>query len=158
MSLRIVFSFLAIIVSGVLILSSSAFARLTCDPVCLNEAKGALQNCVSDCREVFQQAKDSCRNIDHDCAETCRAAYDACVIDPLSDLAECKVPCNTALTNATAICRTEYDRGTHERDVCVDQAQVVAFTCKDACREQYRPPLTACRDAFKSCIIGCKIQ
>ena len=158
MKLKFFLCSLAIIFSGALLLNSSALARLACEPVCKSEAKSAFQDCISECREVFQQAKDSCRNIDHVCAEDCRALYDACIVEPLSDLAECKLPCNTSLVSAATICRTEFSRGTHERDMCIDQAQIVAFACKDNCREQFQPALTLCRKAFKECILNnCKL-
>jgi hypothetical protein len=158
MKVKFYLCFFAIIFFGVLLMSSSAFARLACDPTCLSEAKGALKECIAGCKEDFQTEKDSCRNIDHVCAEGCREAYDTCIEEPLTDLANCKVPCNTTLATAVVNCRSMYGRGTHDRDTCIDQAQVLAFTCKDACREVANPLLKTCRDAFKACIIGCKLQ
>ena len=148
---------LAIIFSGVLILVSSANARLACDPVCLGDAKSAFQGCIAECKETFQEAKDSCRNINHDCAEICREAYEGCVEQPLIDLAACKLPCNTDLAAKVDLCRKENAKGTPGRDTCIDFYQVIAFQCKDSCREAANPALKICRDTFKECMIGCKL-
>jgi hypothetical protein len=157
MKAKILLCFLAIIFSGALLLTSSAVARLACDPDCLAPAKSAFQGCIAECKETFQEAKDSCRNIDHDCAEACRTGYDTCVITPLTDLAECKATkCNPPLTLAVDTCRNLYPKG-ENRDKCIDQAQVVAFQCRDDCREAYNPALAECRSIFKTCMIDCKI-
>jgi len=157
MKAKIILCSLAIIFSGVLMFSSSAVARMACDPDCLADAKNAFKGCVDACKEDFQTAKDGCRNIDHDCAELCRKGYEDCIFDPLADLAACKLPCNTALADAAARCRTAYSKGSEDRDKCIDQVQVIAFQCKDACRETANPALKICRDTFKECMIGCKL-
>jgi hypothetical protein len=154
---KIVVCSLALIFSGILIMSSSAFARLACDPGCLADAKTVFQECVATCKEDFQSAKDGCRNIDHECAEGCREIYEGCVLTPLANLAECKLPCNTALAEAAAKCRSTYPKGDSERDKCIDFYQVIAFQCKDACREEARPALKECSDEFKACMFNCKL-
>ena len=154
---KIVVCSLALIFSGILLMSSSAFARLACDPDCLADAKTAFKECVATCKEDFQTAKDGCRNIDHDCAEGCREVYEGCALTPLADLAECKATnCNPPLTRAIENCRALYQKG-EDRDKCIDQAQVVAFQCRDECREAANPLLKACRDDFKTCMINCKL-
>ena len=115
--------------------------------------KGALMRV----KRLFKTAKDGCRNIDHDCAELCRKSYEGCIFDPLADLAECKLPCNTALAEAAARCRIEFSKGSEDRDKCIDFYQVIAFQCKDTCRETANPLLKACSDAFKACMINCKL-
>ena len=148
---------LAIIFSGALLLTSSAVARMACDPDCLAPAKTAFQGCIADCKEAFQDAKDSCRNIDPECADACREGYETCIFDPLAALAVCKVPCDTERADAAARCRIAFLKGSDDRDKCIDQAQVVAFQCRDECREAANPALKICRDAFKECMIGCKL-
>jgi hypothetical protein len=157
MKAKIILCSLAIIFSGVLMFSSSAVARMACDPDCLAPAKSAFQGCIAECKETFQDAKDSCRNIDHDCAELCREGYEGCVEQPLIDLAACKLPCNTALAEEAAKCRATFPRGDFRRDTCIDFHQVIAFACKDDCREKYNPALAECRSIFKTCMIDCKI-
>ena len=144
--------------------SSSAVARMACDHDCLADAKNAFKGCVATCKEDFQTTKDSCRNIDHDCAERCRegddegyVGYETCILNPLTELAECKLPCNTELAAKVDLCRKENAKGTSERDTCIDFYQVIAFQCKDACREVANPALKLCRDTFKACMIACKL-
>lgn len=72
---KIVVCSLVLIFSGIFIMSSSAFARMACDPDCVADAKNAFKGCVETCKEEFQTAKDGCRNIDHKCAEACREVY-----------------------------------------------------------------------------------
>ena len=158
MKAKIFLCSLAIIFSGVLILSSSAVARMACDPDCLADAKNAFKGCVDTCKEDFQTAKDGCRNIDHKCAEGCREVYEECVEQPLIDLATCKMLCNEDFAPEAARCRATYSKGDPERDKCIDFYQVIAFQCKDTCREAANPLLKVCRDEFKACMIGCKIQ
>lgn len=157
MKTKIILCSLAIIFFGVLILTSSAVARMACYPGCLAPAKTAFQGCIEDCKEAFQDAKDSCRNIDPECADACREGYETCIFDPLAALAECKLPCNTELAAAAAMCRTEFPKGSEDRDKCIDFYQVIAFQCKDTCRETANPLLKACSDAFKACMINCKL-
>lgn len=152
---KIVFSFLAILFSIAWIMSSASFARVTIDSECIGRAKTDLQTCIAGCRESFQISKDSCRNIDHDCAEDCRTAYDGCVSPILTDLGADLATCQATLDSARTACRVAYQSGTANRDTCIDQAQVVAFTCRDGFREEYQPALAACRVTFKSCILAC---
>ncbi|MBP1735370.1 MAG: hypothetical protein H6Q53_1657 [Deltaproteobacteria bacterium] len=156
MKIKIVFCSLALIFSGILIMSSSASARLACDPDCLADAKDTLKGCIATCKEEFQTAKDGCRNIDHDCAEGCRKDYEGCIFDPLAELAECKLKCNEDFAPEAARCREKYPKGDPERDKCIDFYQVIAFQCKDTCREAANPLLKACSDTFKACMITCK--
>jgi hypothetical protein len=155
MKKRIVFGFMAILFSIAWVMSSESFARVTIDPDCTKRAKSDLQTCISDCRESFQVSKDSCRNIDHDCAEDCRTEYDGCVSPILTDLGADLATCQAALDDARAACRVAFESGTANRDTCIDQAQVVAFTCRDGFREESQPALAACRVAFKGCILAC---
>ena len=153
---KLLFS-LAIIFFGALVLTSPAVARMACDSGCLAPAKTAFQGCMEDCKEAFQDAKDSCRNIDPECADTCRESYETCIFDPLAALAECKLTkCNPPLATAVTNCRALYSKG-ENRDKCIDQAQVVAFQCRDECREAANPALKICRDTFKACMIDCKL-
>jgi hypothetical protein len=149
---------LAIVFSGVLIFSSPAIA-VTSNPQCVQGAKSARVDCVAACQESFRVAKDACRNVDHDCADACRAGYDTCIQnDPtLIALANCKAGCETSLEAAKTACREKYLQGTVERDACIDLEQIIAFTCRDECREDYNaaPAVKACRDQFRACIGSC---
>src|SRR5262249_25491635 len=45
--------------------------------------------------------------------------------------------------------------GSAERDACIDQAQSVAFACRDSAHEQAGPGFHACRQAFRQCAEAC---
>jgi hypothetical protein len=95
---------------------------------CKADAKAAYRVSKADCREDFQLDKDICRGLDHSCVEGCRTGR-----------ADCRAPVQAPLDAAIAACN--------------DQAQVVAFICRDDAREAARPGFHACRDAFHACVI-----
>jgi len=158
MKAKILLCSLAIIFSGALILTSQASA-VTPNPKCVLDAKDARNDCVSACQESFRIAKDTCRNVNHDCADLCRADYDTCIEnDPtLMALATCKAGCQTNLESVKVDCRSQHAEGTPERDACIDAAQLLAFVCRDNCRENNNagPALKACREDFRACIKLC---
>lgn len=121
------------------------------DPkACKLAAKGTYKTCRTDCREDFQVAKDACFNRDHDCVETCRSQRQTCK-DPVLATRDAAIDaCNTTRAQAIAACNGD--------DTCIDQAQVVAFQCRDQAREDARPGLQACRAAFKTCVTACPPQ
>lgn len=119
---------------------------------CISDANQAAKDCKADCTEAYQLAKDTCVNRDHLCVEGCRADRDTCRTDPVADLNAALGACNATLAGAKATCRGLYADGTPERDACIDQAQVVAFTCRRAARQVAKPLLKACRSAFKVCV------
>jgi hypothetical protein len=145
---------LAIIFSGALILTSQASA-VTSNPKCVQDAKDERNLCITKCQEEFRVDKDACRNVDHDCADACRAGFETCVEPFLTILADDKAACQTTLDTAKVTCRNLYGAGTPERDTCIDQAQLVAFACRDLARENVASGLRACRDAFRTCIKAC---
>jgi len=111
---------------------------------CRLDATVAYKACQAACREDFQLDKDACRNLDHDCVESCRTARELCK-DPVQATLETAVAaCKTTRDAVVALCNGE--------DGCIDQAQAVAFQCRDAAREVAQPGFTACRDAFKACV------
>jgi hypothetical protein len=145
---------LAIILSGTLILISSAIA-VTPNPECVQDAKNEKNLCVAKCQEEFRVDKDACRNVDHDCADACREGFETCVEPFLTKLATDKADCLATLEAAKVTCRGLYGAGTQERDTCIDQAQLVTFACRDLARENVASGLIACRDAFRTCIKAC---
>ena len=129
---------------------------LTKNAECVLDAKAQKQLCVSTCQENFRFAKDLCWNVDHDCADACRAGRDVCVAPIYAALQNCLDPCSTTLEAAKTVCRNLWAEGTPERDTCIDDAQGVAFGCRDTCREQLdREGLIACRAQFRACITAC---
>ena len=158
MKAKIILCSLAIIFSGVLMFSSLAVA-VTPNPECVQDAKDARIDCVTACKDLFMLTKDTCRNVNHDCADLCRAAYDTCIEnDPtLMALATCKTGCQSTLEAAKVACREEYLEGDPARDACIDLEQIIAFACRDKCREDYNsgPAVKACRADFRDCIKLC---
>jgi len=139
---------------GCLAFSGNATA-LTANPQCVRDAHGDYKLCAMACRENLQVDKDLCRNVDHDCAEACRAGRQACVDVPLGELQTCKAGCNSDLAAARQACKDNNPEGSPERDACIDAAQVVAFQCKDTCREGVRDELQLCRRSFRACMRAC---
>ncbi|HPB37160.1 MAG TPA: hypothetical protein PK125_03270 [Syntrophorhabdus sp.] len=84
-------------------------------------------------KEEFRTAKDGYRNKNHVCAEGYRESCESCVTEPIDVLALCKAPCKTRLDEAAANCRGAFAKGTPERDMCIDHAQVVTFQSSDEC-------------------------
>ena len=122
---------------------------------CKNDAKHIYEGCVMDCREEYQLAKDTCLDRDHACVEACREIREACR-QPILEVRDLAIDaCNDDRANAIETCQSLYEPGTPERDVCVDQAQVEAFRCRDRAREDARPGLKSCRDAFRTCAEAC---
>lgn len=154
MKLKFFLCLLGIIFSGVLIFCSPARAIMP-QFDCVQDAKNERNLCVAKCQEEFKVDKDACRNVDHDCADDCRADFEACVDPFLAQLAADKASCLATLESAKATCRELNYAGTMGRDVCIDQAQLAAFACRDLARENVAADLRACRLAFRTCIRAC---
>jgi hypothetical protein len=158
MKTKIFLCSLAMIFCGVLMLSSSAVA-VTPNRECVQDAKDARNDCVTACKDSFMLTKDTCRNVNHDCADLCREDYDTCIEnDPtLMALATCKADCQSTVEAAKVACREKYLERNPARDACIDLAQIIAFACRDNCREDYNSGLAvkACRADFRDCIKLC---
>jgi hypothetical protein len=126
------------------------------DPVqCKLDAKNGYLQCKADCREGFQQQKDLCLNRNHDCVEGCRAGRDTCrqpVEDQLdTDIAACNATRDTEVAN----CKSLYQDGDPQQAICITNAQVDGFQCRDQARENAKPGFQACRDGFQACATAC---
>jgi len=130
------------------------------DPVnvkqCRLVAKAANAAARAICVEEFQLAKDICKNRDHNCVEICRANRSICTTPVLDALEIEKGKCRAARDLTVADCHIQFADGTPELDACIDQAQVVAFQCRDAAREIAWPLLEACRQGFRTCVQACQ--
>jgi hypothetical protein len=140
---QILFSAVAV---GV-ILACASVANAARNP-CIKEAKQDFRECVAGCKETFQAGKDDCLDRDHACVEVCRAQRAECRDATGFDAAVRQ--CNDALETARAACPSG-----DGRDRCIDQAQVIAFQCRDAAREDAKPALKECRKTFKTCARTC---
>ena len=140
---------------GLVLLAATAWG-FTRNPQCVQDGAKEKQACIDTCKEDFQAAKDTCWNVDHDCMDTCRAGRDTSVAPIFGALKGCIDGCKATLDDAKANCRTAYAEGTPERDTCIDQAQVVAFSCRDTCRENLdRDGLKQCGKDFRACLRAC---
>jgi hypothetical protein len=140
------------------LLAASHAKAVETDPQCVASEANEMAFCKAVCQANFKTAKDLCRNIDHDCAETCRAGLEGCLDGPngpLTQLDACRIGCADDLESAVTNCRNTTTIGTPERDQCVDAAQVLAFQCRDTCREGVATGLRQCRDLLKGCIQAC---
>jgi hypothetical protein len=68
-----------------------------------------------------------------------------------SDLEACRI----AKEAAIADCKTDFAPGTIEREICIDDAQVDAFVCRDTARETWKDEVRMCRSAFRTCATAC---
>jgi hypothetical protein len=124
---------------------------------CVADARAEAKTCAQLCRDDFRAAKDSCRNLDHDCAEAAREQREACVSDVLTALTACVTTECSAYAEQIEQCRETHPLGSAERDACIDNAQLLRFQCRDACREsvQLHPGLRECRVEFRAAIKAC---
>lgn len=122
---------------------------------CVKDAAQTARTCYATCKEEYQLDKDTCRNREHGCVEQCRADRHACKTPIREELESDKAACNATRDAAVDNCKVLYGEGTPERDACIDNAQVEAFQCKDQAREDARPGLQACHQAFRACAAAC---
>ena len=120
---------------------------------CTQDAHGEFKDCKAGCIEDFQAAKDACLNRDHQCVEVCRAKREVC--REATGIDQAFAACEATLESAKQHCRDMFPAGSEDRDHCIDQAQIVAFQCRDAAREQFGPALRQCRRNFRACAFAC---
>jgi hypothetical protein len=114
---------------------------------CRLDALTAYKQCTAGCLDDFQVAKDACRNKDHACVDTCRSDRDACDAPVQAALDAAVAQCKATLQAAKAACNGDL--------TCIEQAEVVAFQCRDDARDAAKPGFAACRADFKSCVQSC---
>jgi hypothetical protein len=120
---------------------------------CVRDAKIDYLECVGQCQEGYQAAKDACLNRDHRCVEACRADREDCRL--ATGIYARLAACNDQLAQDRMTCRQNHQNDPEGLDQCIDQAQLVAFQCRDQAREDLAPQLQACRDAFRACAKAC---
>ena len=120
---------------------------------CVGDASGTYKDCKGGCKEDFQTAKDTCLNRDHACVEACREDRRHC--RDASGIDDAIAQCDATLVAARRACRQNNPTDPDNRDKCIDQAQVVAFQCRDHAREVAKPALKQCRKDFQECAQAC---
>ena len=144
--------------ASVVLWGVAASAASPPDPQCILNAQNARKACKTECQDNYVTDIALCRNIDPACLATCRQQRDGCLAPLLASLDACTGQCDDQLQAAKDMCPPP---GDPNRDACVDAAQVVAFLCRDNCREQWRADtniqtgLHFCRKQFKQCIQAC---
>jgi hypothetical protein len=140
---------------GAILIGASAWG-LTQNLQCVANAAKQKVLCKQTCQEDFATAKDQCLNVDPVCANTCRTDRATRVAPTYAALQTCIDGCQATLDTAKANCRDMYPNDPEGRDTCIDQAQVVAFSCRDTCREGLdRSALKQCWKAFHQCMVAC---
>jgi hypothetical protein len=121
---------------------------------CIQDGKNGLRDCKAGCKDTFLTTKDICNNRDPNCMTVCRADRAGCRADTGID--EDFAKCLADLVAAKGVCRDPNNglSGT-ALDHCIDQAQIVAFQCRDAAREKWRSALLICRKKFRVCARAC---
>jgi hypothetical protein len=151
--------------------SASAWA----DATCLTNARADFRSCLTQCRSDFVDSRLTCRNVQPACGEACLAGRQTCldnvqniletgVLPDGSPLANCTGgtdECKAALQAARKACGAPCQPTDAACTGCVDNAQVVAFECRDTCRDSWRTNATviamqqSCQSSFKACIQKC---
>lgn len=123
---------------------------------CVADARDESLLCRTVCKADLRVAKDLCGGVDPDCADACRAGEDVCREVPMTAVAECmEKDCERPLDDAKVMCREQFPDGTPGREDCIDAAQLLAFGCRDACRDGVAEELRQCRKSFKACVTTC---
>jgi hypothetical protein len=145
------------------------------DATCFQDAKGNYQSCVSQCRSDLVAARLGCRNVDPACGQACLAGRQQCLDGVQNILQTGLLPDGSSLANCTGgtdQCKATLQTARHACGApcqptdtacneCVDNAQVVAFECRDGCRDSWRTNptviamLQSCQSSFKACIRQC---
>ena len=142
------------LLGGMILVGGAALAHASVDPACILQARADAKECRTGCGDQLRIDKDACRNVDHACGEACRAGRARCV-EPFEEILQtCIDQCQSDLAAAKALCPPEGDPA---RDACVDAAQVIAFQCRDTCRENQtvRDSIKNCLAAFRACMRAC---
>ncbi|HLY37970.1 MAG TPA: hypothetical protein VKU61_08040 [Candidatus Binatia bacterium] len=145
------------------------------DAACFHDARANFASCVSQCRSDFVAAKLTCRNVDPACGAACLAGRAQCRDNVDEILQTGQVPgggtlancsggtdqCKATLQAAKQACGAPCQASDTQCNECVDNAQVAAFECRDACRDSWRTNptviamLASCQSAFRACIANC---
>ena len=161
--------------SAAIVLACSGLSTVQADVTCLQDARANFRSCLGQCRSDFVAARLTCRNIDPVCGAACLAGRQQCVDGVEAILQTGQLPDGSTLANCTGgtnLCKANLQAAKQacgapcqvsdtQCNECVDNAQVVAFECRDACRDSWRTNptvvamLTSCQASFKACIKLC---
>ncbi|MFN8543754.1 MAG: hypothetical protein U0807_06065 [Candidatus Binatia bacterium] len=149
-------------------------ARAQADATCTRQAKSTYAACRAQCKDDFLSARFTCKGVDPACGKACLAGRQVCsdAIDAILEtgqvpggatLANCPTGtdgCKAALQTAKQVCGAPCNANP-VCDACVDAAQVLAFQCRDTCRESWRADAAVqalrqqCKATFQACVKAC---
>ena len=142
---------------------------------CLADAKANFLSCRNQCKSDFVDTRFTCRNVQPACGEACLAGRQECLDTVEGILKTGQLPdggalancgggtdaCKAALQAAKRQCGTPCQATDAQCNECVDNAQVVAFQCRNGCRDSWRTNATviamlqSCRNGFRTCVSAC---
>ncbi len=136
---------------------------------CLKDAKNTFGECKNQCQTAFLDAKALCKNVSPGCFAACVDGRSACVDTAREPLTSCLDGCETTLQGHRHDCKASFGCGGSSDPcssnaafiACMDPFQLVAFTCRDGCRDSFRldvaaqAALKACTKGFNGCVKLC---
>lgn len=165
----------AFLVGTAMVLVAGGWSNAQADATCFQNARGDFQSCMSQCRSDFVAARLTCRNVQPACGQACLAGRQQCLDAAQNILETGQLPDGSTLANCTggtAQCKAAFATARQACGApckptdaactgCVDNAQIVAFECRDVCRESWRTNptvaamLQSCQTSFRACIKQC---
>jgi hypothetical protein len=136
---------------------------------CVTDAKDTYVECKTQCKSDFDDARGLCHGVAPGCFDACIDGRTDCVTAARQPLTDCLQGCEDALSQARQACRASSGCGgssdpcsTNANFIaCMNPAQLTAFTCRDACRDNFRldpnaqAALKACAKGFRACVKSC---
>ena len=164
-----------LVLSTAILLAGSELSAAWADVACVQDARGNYRSCVTQCKSDFVASRLTCRNVDPVCGAACLAGRQTCLdnvqtilqtgqLPDASTLANCTGgtnQCKATLQTAKQACGAPCQASNTQCTECVDNAQVVAFECRDTCRDSWRTNptviamLQTCQSSFRACIKLC---
>src|SRR5262245_14053698 len=151
--------------SALFTLASDAGAISSRTRLCLKAAKDARRRCVTTCGTDFQTTYSSCFGPGASCAAACIAAQSNCLIDPVSQRADCQ---NDTDPNPTdniqqGACATRQRAALEDctgpdvadPEKCASDARLDGLRCIQDCQLLYAPAIQACNNDFNDCTQAC---
>jgi hypothetical protein len=136
---------------------------------CAIDAKATYADCKSQCKSDFDDARGLCRGVSPGCFNACLDGRSACVDAARQPLTDCLAGCDSTLSQDRQTCKGNCSCGGNSNPcntnacfiACMNPPQLAAFTCRDACRDNFRLDtaaqlaLKACANGFKTCVRSC---
>ena len=164
-----------LVLSAAMVLAGSGFSNARADATCFHDAKANFLSCVHQCKSDFIATRLTCRNVDPVCGAACLAGRQQCLDTAQAILQTGQLPdgsmlascsggtdqCKANLQTARRACGAPCQPTDTQCTGCFDNAQVVAFECRDTCRDSWRTNptvmamLQSCQSSFKACVQKC---